>query len=240
VLPVAADGRLKPFSTFLQHTGSSVNQRRQSGPHAHSVNLDPANRFALVADLGLDKVFVYRFEPRQGQLLPHDPQSFDTAPGAGPRHLAFHPSGRYAYVINEMASTVTALRWDGASGELGEIQSVSTRPDGFAGDNSTAEVVVSPDGKFLYGSNRGHDSLAIFAIDQASGRLTPVGHQPTLGKTPRNFAIDPTGEYLLAANQNSDTIVVFKIDRATGKLTAVGAPLSVPRPVCVRMRLKAS
>jgi len=240
VLPVQADGRLKPSSTFLQHLGSSVNPRRQSGPHVHSVNIDPTNRFALVADLGLDKVFVYRFEAGPGELMPHDPQSFNTAPGAGPRHLAFRPGGAHAYVINEMASTVTALRWDAANGELEEIQTLSTLPPGFVGDNSTAEVVVSPDGRFLYGSNRGHDSLAIFAIDPSSGRLTPVGHQPTLGKTPRNFAIDPSGQYLLAANQNSDTLVVFKVDRASGRLTPVGTPLSVPRPVCVRMRLSAN
>lgn len=236
VLPVQADGRLKTSSTLLQHLGSSVNPRRQAAPHAHSINLDPVNRYALVADLGLDKVFVYRFEAGAGTLLPHDPQSFQTAPGAGPRHLAFRPGGANAYVINEMTSTVTALRWDAANGELTEIQTLSTLPEGFSGDNSTAEVVVSPDGKFLYGSNRGHDSIAIFAIDQASGRLTPVGHQPTLGKTPRNFAIDPSGAYLLAANQGSDTLAVFRIDRATGRLTPVGAPVSVPRPVCVRMK----
>lgn len=236
VLPLQADGRLKTSSTFLQHLGSSVNPRRQAAPHAHSINLDPASRFALVADLGLDKVFVYRFDAGQGALLPHDPQSFKTAPGAGPRHLAFRPGGAHAYVINEMTSTVTALRWDAANGELTEIQTLSTLPEGFAGDNSTAEVVVSPDGKFLYGSNRGHDSLAIFSIDQGSGKLTAVGHQPTLGKTPRNFAVDPTGAYLLAANQNSDTLAAFKIDRASGRLTPVGAPVSVPRPVCVRMK----
>jgi 6-phosphogluconolactonase len=239
VLPLEEDGRLKPASTFLQHLGSSVNPKRQAGPHAHSINLDRANRFAFVADLGLDKVFVYRFEPKRGELLPHDPQSFQTAPGAGPRHVAVSPDGRFVYVINEMALTVSALRYDGEAGALTEVQTVSTLPEGTAADSSysTAEVVVSPDGKFLYGSNRGHDILAIFAIDPASGRLTPVGHQPTLGRTPRNFAIDPTGAYLLAANQNSDTLAVFRIDRGSGKLAPVGTPISVPRPVCVRMRV---
>jgi len=241
VLPVDADGKLKPASTFLQHLGKSANPKRQSGPHAHSVNLDRANRFAFVADLGLDKVFVYRFDAGRGELLPHDPQSFNTAPGAGPRHVAVSPDGGFVYVINEMALTVTALRYDATAGELTEVQTVSTLPEGASGsDYSTAEVVVSPDGKFLYGSNRGHNSLAIFAIDQASGKLSLVGHQPTLGKTPRNFAIDPTGDYLLAANQNSDTLTVFKVDRKSGRLTPVGSPLSVPRPVCVRMRLSAN
>jgi 6-phosphogluconolactonase len=241
VLPVEKDGRLKPASTFLQHIGSSVNPKRQSGPHAHSINLDPANHFAFVADLGLDKVFVYRFDAGRGELLPHDPPSFNAAPGAGPRHLAVSRDGKHVYVINEMAMTVAVLRYDGSAGELSEVQTISTLPEGASGsDYSTAEVVLSPDGKFLYGSNRGHDSLAIFAVDQASGRLARVGQQSTLGKTPRNFAIDPTGQYLLAANQNSDTVVVFKIDRATGKLTPVGEPFSVPRPVCVRMRLAGS
>ena len=154
--------------------------------------------------------------------------------------MAISPDGGFVYVINEMSLTVTALRYDAKAGELTEVQSISTLPEGTTVDStlSTAEVVVSPDGKFLYGSNRGHDSLAIFAIDKSSGRLTLVGHQPTLGKTPRNFAIDPTGAYLLAANQNSDTVAVFKIDRASGKLSAVGTPISVPRPVCVRMRMQ--
>jgi 6-phosphogluconolactonase len=239
VLPIERDGTLKPAVTFLQHLGSSVNPKRQAGPHAHSVNLDRANRHALVADLGLDKLFVYTYNAGRGELLPHEPQSFNAAPGAGPRHVAISPDGKFVYVINEMALTVTALRYDDENGILKQVQSVSTLPEGTPADSSysTAEVVVSPDGKFLYGSNRGHDSLAIFAIDKASGRLSLVGHQPTLGKTPRNFAIDPTGAYLLAANQNSDTIAVFKIDRATGKLTPVGTPISVPRPVCVRMKL---
>lgn len=239
VLPLENDGRLKPASVFLQHLGSSVTPRPQAGPHAHSVNLDAANRFALVADLGLDRVFLYRFDAAAGALIPHEPPSFRTAPGAGPRHLAFARGGTRAYLINEMNSTVMALAYDAADGVLEEIQTLSTLPAGFLGNNSTAEIVVSPDGKFLYGSNRGHDSIAIFAID-AAGRLRLVGHQPTLGRTPRNFAIDPTGDYLLAANQTSDSVVVFRIDRATGRLTPVGTPVFVPRPVCVRMRALAN
>jgi len=239
VLPVEKDGTLKPAVTFLQHLGSGANPKRQAGPHAHSINLDRANRHAFVADLGLDKLFVYTYGAAKGELVPQEPQSFQAAPGAGPRHVAVSPDGEFVYVINEMALTVTALRYDDDSGALKEVQSVSTLPEGTAAssDYSTAEVVISPDGKFLYGSNRGHDSLAIFSRDKSTGKLSLVGHQPTLGKTPRNFAIDPSGAYLLAANQNSDTITVFKIDRATGKLTPVGSPISVPRPVCVRMKL---
>jgi 6-phosphogluconolactonase len=239
VLPIEKDGTLKPAVTFLQHLGSGANPKRQAGPHAHSINLDRANRHAFVADLGLDKLFVYTYGANKGELLPQEPQSFKTAPGAGPRHVAVSPDGEFVYVINEMTLTVTALSYEDDNGSLKEVQTVSTLPEGTpaSSDYSTAEVVISPDGKFLYGSNRGHDSLAIFARDKSSGKLSLVGHQPTLGKTPRNFAIDPTGQYLLAANQNSDTIAVFKIDRATGKLTPAGSPISVPRPVCIRMKL---
>jgi len=233
VLPIEADGRLREASDFVQHTGKSVNPRRQERPHAHSINLDPAGRFAVVADLGLDKILVYKFDAAAGRLTPNDPPHTTVAPGAGPRHFAFHPSGRYAYVINEMNSTVTAFRYDAAAGTLTELQTISTLPDEHKG-NSTAEVVVHPSGKFLYGSNRGHDSLAIFRIDEATGRLSAVGHQPTGGKTPRNFAIDPTGQWLLAENQSSDTIVAFKIDAESGKLTPTGQKLDVPSPVCVR------
>jgi 6-phosphogluconolactonase len=155
------------------------------------------------------------------------------APAAGPRHAAFHPGGRHFYVINELSSTVSAFSYDPATGALSELQTLSTLPAGYAGPSFTAEIAVRPDGKFLYGSNRGHDSIAIFAIDPASGRLTPAGHQSTLGKRPRNFAIDPTGAYLLAANQDSDTIAVFRIDKTSGGLTAVGAPVGVPRPVSI-------
>jgi 6-phosphogluconolactonase len=233
VLPVQADGRLAPASSSQKHEGHGVNPRRQTRPHAHSINLDAANRFAFAADLGLDKLLVYRYDAAKGTLAPDQPVS--VAPGAGPRHFTFHPDGRHAYVINEMYSTVTAFDYNAEKGALAEIQTVGTLPKDFEDENSTAEVVVRPDGKFLYGSNRGHDSIAIFAIDAASGKLTAAGHQPTLGKEPRNFAIDPSGSFLLAANQNSDTLVVFRIDGASGHLTPVGAPVSVPRPVCVRM-----
>lgn len=239
VLPIAGDGRLGPASSFVQHAGSSVNPRRQEAPHAHSINLDAANRFAVVADLGLDKVLVYRFDPRNRTLTPNEPPSTSVAPGAGPRHFAFHPGGQWAYVINELDSTLTAFTYGPERGVLKKRQTVSTLPSGFDGQSTTAEVQVHPSGRFLYGSNRGHDSLAMFSIDDRTGELQPLGHQSTLGKTPRNFGIDPTGRYLLAANQATDTIVIFAIDSETGTLSPTGSALDVPSPVCVKMMVAA-
>ncbi len=236
VVPVGDDGRLAAPTAFIQHRGSSVNASRQEAPHAHSINLDPANKFAVAADLGLDKILVYRFDAERGLLTPNTPPAASVAPGSGPRHFAFHPTGRFAYVINEMTLTVTAFQYDAERGELKEVQTISTLPPGTVNQGySTAEVQVHPSGKFLYGSNRGHDTLAIFAIDEATGRLTPVGHQPTGGKTPRNFGIDPTGRFLLAANQDSDTVVAFRVDLQSGRLTPTGAKIEVPKPVCVKM-----
>lgn len=232
-LPIEEDGRLGPPGSVIQHQGRGPNPRRQEGPHAHSINVDPTGRFALAADLGCDKVFVYRLDAAAGRLVPHDPPAVALAPGAGPRHLAFHPSGRFAYVINELDSTVTALSYDAAAGRLTVLASVSTLPADFSGTNTTADVHVHPTGKFLYGSNRGHDSIAIFAIG-VDGTLRLLGHQSTRGKTPRNFALDPTGRYLLAANQDSDTVAVFRINAQTGLLSPVGEPVAVPRPVCIR------
>jgi 6-phosphogluconolactonase len=233
-LPIGPDGRLAPAASAIQHQGKSVNPQRQEGPHAHSINLDPKNRFAVAADLGLDEVLVYRFDPDKKSLTPNDPPAAAVAPGAGPRHFAFHPGGKFAYVINEIGNTITAFDYDGEAGVLKEMQSISTLPDDFNGTSYTAEVVAHPSGKFLYGSNRGHDSIAMFSIDQDTGRLTSLGQEPTGGKTPRNFAIDPTGAYLLAENQDSGTITVFRIDQESGRLTATGHSLEVPRPVCVR------
>ena len=233
-LPIARDGRLGPAASVVQHKGSSANKRRQSGPHAHSINLDAANRFAFAADLGADKLFVYRFDPAAGTLKPHDPPAVTLAPGAGPRHFAFHPGGRFAYVINELHSTVTAMAYDRQAGTLTELHTVTTLPGDFTGPNSTAEVQVHPSGRFVYGSNRGHDSLAIFAVDAKTGRLKPLGHQSVGGRTPRNFGIDPTGRYILAANQNSNTVVVFRVDPATGRLTPNGSRITVSSPVCVK------
>jgi 6-phosphogluconolactonase len=235
VLPIEADGKLGKATGFVQHQGSGADPRRQKEPHAHSINLDAGNRFAFVADLGLDKVLVYRFDPAKGTITPNDPPAASVAPGSGPRHFAFHPNGRNAYVINEMKNTVTAFSYNPEHGVLKELQTVPTLPKDFKGTSSTAEVVVHPSGKFLYGSNRGHNSIVIFSIDPKSGELTTVGHQTSQIKTPRNFAIDPTGTYLLVANQDGDSIVVFRIDPKTGELKPTGNVAEVPVPVCLRM-----
>src|SRR5262249_1885756 len=236
VLPIGSDGRLRPASAFVQHTGSSVNPQRQAAPHAHSINVDPDNRFAYVADLGLDKVLSYRFDAAAGSLLPGDPPFVAVDPGAGPRHFAIHQSGRFAYVINEMACTITVFTRDVKSGSLTAVQTVSTLPadQQVRSGYSTADVQVHPNGRFLYGSNRGHDSLVVFAIDHASGRLTYVEHQPTGGNTPRAFGIDPGGTLLLAANQRSNNVVAFRIDPQSGRLTPTGQTIEIGSPVCVK------
>lgn len=234
VLPLEEDGRLREASSFVQHKGSSVNPKRQQGPHAHSVNLSADNRFAVVADLGLDQVLVYRFDAVKGTITPNEPPFTAVKPGSGPRHFAFHPQGKFAYVINELASTVTAFAYDAARGVLKEVQTITTLPADFSGVNYCAEVQVHPSGKFVYGSNRGHNSIAVFRVDAKKGTLTPVEQTPTQGKTPRNFGIDPTGTWLLAAHQDSDNVVAFRIDAKTGRLTPTGQTLEVGAPVCVK------
>jgi 6-phosphogluconolactonase len=235
VLPLGKDGELRAASSFVQHTGSSTDSRRQEAPHAHGIYLDSANRFAFVPDLGLDKVLIYRFDAKKGVLTPNSAAWASVAPGSGPRHFAFRPDGRFGYVINEMLCTVTAFSYDSKRGVLNEVQTVSTLPDtervkaGF----STAELVAHPSGKFLYGSNRGHDTLVVYAIDRKSGKLTLVEHTSTQGKIPRSFGIDPTGVWLLAANQNSDNVVVFRIDPKTGRLALTGQSVEVGAPVSV-------
>jgi 6-phosphogluconolactonase len=238
-LPISADGRLEAETSFIQHHGSGANPKRQESPHAHSINLDAGNHFAIAADLGLDQVLIYRFEADAGKLTPNEPAFVKVAPGSGPRHFAFHPSGRFGYVINEMANTVVAFAYDPAQGSLTEIQTISTLPADFKGRSYTAEVQVHPSGKFLYGSNRGHNSIAIFAIDPETGKLTAAAFEPTRGKNPRNFAIDPTGAFLLAENQDSNTIVVFRIDPQTGSLRPTGQTVSLGKPVCIKMIPKA-
>ena len=235
VLPIAQDGSPQPTTGFVQHTGSSVNVQRQKAPHAHSIDLDPEGRYAYVADLGLDKVLIYRYDASKGTLTPADPPFAAVEPGSGPRHVAIHQSGRFAYVINEIVLTVTAFARDAASGALKTLQTISTLPDGVKAEPaySTAELTMHPSGRFLYGSNRGHDSITVYAVDQSSGRLTFVQNEPTGGSTPRSFGIDPSGRWLLAANQRSDSVVVFRIDQTSGRLTSTGTRISVGAPVCV-------
>ena len=234
VLPIEADGRLVSPSSVIQHSGSSADPNRQEGPHAHSIILDQANRYAFAADLGLDQVLAYRFDAAEGLLTPHEPLSASMAAGAGPRHLAFHPSERFLYVINELNSTVTAFRYDAASGVLDELQTVPTLPTGFSEENYPSEALVHPSGKVLYGSNRGHDSIAIFQIGE-DGTLTPAGHQPSGGKWPRNFALDPSGTWMIVGNQDSDNVLFFRVDGESGALTPAGQTLEAPIPICFRM-----
>ncbi len=234
VFAVRRDGRLSSATDVVQHHGSSVNKEHQGGPHAHCLILDHANRYAFAADLGLDKVLIYRFDARAGKLTPGKEPWAQLKPGAGPRHFTFHPNGRYAYVINELDSTLTAFSYDAVNGTLHSMQTVSALPKDFSGNNDCADLHVSPSGKFLYGSNRGHNSVVVFAINESTGKLTYLEHTATQGKTPRNFAVDPTGRFLLVANQESDTVVTLRIDRVTGRLKPTGHVAEVPTPVCLK------
>ncbi len=234
VLPIQPGGRLGESTAFVQHQGSSVNPQRQAGPHAHCAGPSPDNRFLLAADLGLDQILVYRFDAAKGTLAPNDPPFAAVTPGAGARHFAFHPNRQWIYVVNELANTVTAFRYGEAKGTLSEFQTVQTLPKDFTGRSSSAEVAVDRAGRFLYSSNRGHDSIAVFAIDPKKGALTPVEHVSTQGKTPRNFAIDPTGRYLFAANQDSHNIALFRANEKTGRLTPTGTVIEdAPEPTMV-------
>lgn len=232
-LPIDADGKLGKVSVSLQHHGSSVNPDRQAGPHAHQILPDPANRFALGCDLGLDKVFVYRLDPAQARLTPNAPPFFSVTPGSGPRHITFAGSGRVAYLINEMGSSLKVLDYDANAGVLSEIQTISTLPKDFKGQNIAAEVQVHPSGSFVYASNRGHDSIAVFAADSASGRLKLLEHVSCGGKTPRHFTFDPTGHWLLVENQDSNNIVVFRADAQSGHLEPTGERVQLGAPVCL-------
>jgi 6-phosphogluconolactonase len=235
VLPVRSDGSLEEASQVIQHRGSGGDPERQSGPHAHSVTLDPSNRFAYVPDLGLDRLMVYRFD--RGKLTPHDQPWLQTESGAGPRHFVFHPHGGFAYLINELDSTIISLEHEKSSGALEPVQTVTTLPESFQGISTCADIMVEPSGQFLYASNRGHDSIAIFRIDSRNGTLKLVDHESTRGKTPRNFTIDPSGTFLFAANQDTDNIVCFRIDRRNGRLEPCGQ-FSAPTPVCLKILQK--
>ena len=235
VLPREEDGSLKEASCVIQHEGSSVDPKRQAGPHAHAVELSPDNRYAFVPELGGDKVMIYVLDAVAGKLTPNPNQPFiKMKPGAGPRQLVMHPNGKLAFLINELNSTMTSYCYDPDKGTLTEIETLSTLPADFKGESTCAEVQVHPSGRFLYGSNRGHDSIVIYGVDPASGGLTLVGHELTRGKIPRNFAVHPSGAFLAAANQESDNVVMFRIDSATGKLTPTGNVVEAGTPICVR------
>jgi 6-phosphogluconolactonase len=231
VFPIKADGSLGAAADFVQHHGHGPNAERQEAPHVHSVVLSPDNRFAYVNDLGLDEVLVYKFDSATGKLAPNDPPFAKVDPGAGPRHFALSPAGKFAYVVDEMGRTVTVFSNDAAAGKLEKLQTISTLPKDFTDRNDDAEIAVHPSGRFLYASNRGHDSVAVFTIDPGKGTLTLVQFASTEGKEPRGMAIGPTGKLLFAANQKSDNIVVFRIDQKTGRLTPTGQVLEVPTPV---------
>lgn len=239
MLPILEDGSLAPATSIVQHSGTGPNPQRQEQPHTHSVFIDHENRHALVSDLGIDKVMVYQLDLANGKLQPNQPPFAQVTGGSGPRHLDFHPSGRFVYLINEMGNTITAFRYDGEKGELHEIQTVDTLPSDFSGESTCADIHVDPAGKFVYGSNRGHDSLVIFAIDPSTGKLSYVGHESTRGKTPRNFGIEPNGNFLLAANQDSHTVITYRIDKQSGKLGYLSTT-EVPMPVCIKFLRKAS
>jgi 6-phosphogluconolactonase len=236
---VGADGRLGAASKD-QHTGKGPNAERQEGAHAHSTDFVSDDRLLLSCDLGNDRIYVYDHDPRAGAIAAHKPAFVALEPGSGPRHLAVHPSKRYVYVLTELTSHVAMFSWNPATGTLVQRQSIPTVPVGTPPSNSTAEIVVHPNGRYVYASNRGHDSIAVFSVDARNGRLTGIGNTPTGGNVPRNFAIDASGRWLLAANQRSDSIVTFAIDQSTGALTPNGAVTKVPRPVCIAIVPSAS
>jgi 6-phosphogluconolactonase len=232
VFPILADGKIGDATAFVRHRGSSVDPERQEGPHAHAIAMSPDNRFAIVADLGLDELFVYPFDAAHGTL--GAPRTIKTDPGVGPRHLTFSTSGKFVYVINEMRSSVTAYSYDVSDGAMAPLQSISSLPSSFHGKNTAGEVVLHPSGKFLYASNRGEDnSIAAFAVDPQKGTLTLIEFVPTQGATPRNFAIDPSGKWLLAANQDSNNVVAFRIDTKSGRLTPADKSIEVKSPTIV-------
>jgi 6-phosphogluconolactonase len=233
VVPIGADGRLQRSVVQVRDEGSSVDRTRQEGPHAHCVRFHPFAKWAVMADLGTDHVIVLdaRHLGLEKAVVPRETLSL--APGTGPRHVAFARDGKTLYVLGELASTITVFDFDTESGKSSQVQSVSTLPKGTKVTNHTAEIVAHPSGKYVYASNRGHDSIAAFAIDHENGKLTPIGHTPTGGKTPRNFNISPNGKFLVAANQETNNLVVFRVDEGSGKLTPTGKTVNVPAPVCV-------
>lgn len=233
---IKEDGSVSPEVSFFQHEGSGADPKRQAGPHAHSVNFSPDNRYAFACDLGLDKVLIYKADPASGKLTPNDPPFAKTPAGGGPRHLAFHPSGKYVFVNNEMGMSETVFAYNAEKGALTEVETVSTLPEADRGKKglSTAESVAHPNGRVVYVSNRTHDTIAVFACDPATGKLTLLQNVPVEGKIPRNICLDPTGKWLIAAHQDSATAALFKVDQDSGKLTFTGTKVNVPGSICVR------
>lgn len=233
-LPVKDDGSLGEAGSFIQHKGSSVDPARQKGPHAHCIVISPDNRFAFAADLGLDQVLGHRLDAGKAKLSANRPAFVKTPPGAGPRHLTFHPKGKHVYVINELSNSVTCFAYEPESGSLTPKQTISTLPQDFTGKSYCADLKITPDGRFLYGTNRGHDSIASYRIGD-DGTLTLLTIEPSLGKGPQNLAITHDGKLLLCANMPGNNVVVFRIDAQTGRLTSVGSPLALPSPSCIRI-----
>jgi 6-phosphogluconolactonase len=235
VLPVGADGAVSPACAVIRHVGSGPDPERQDGPHAHCVALDPSGRFALVAELGLDRIMVYGFDAAAGLLAPNARQPWiAAAPAAGPRQAVFHPGGRFVYAVNELDSTVSAYGFDPQAGTLRALRTLSALPTGVAGRNHCAELQIHPAGRFLYVSNRGHDSIAVFALDPADGAIEPRGHVASGGRTPRHVCLAPDGDFLVAANQDSDRVVLFAIDPANGMPVPTGHAVRIGSPVCAR------
>ena len=235
VLPSAADGGIGPAACSVAHQGSGPNTARQEAPHPHCAIISPDNRFVLVADLGIDRIVVYAFDATTGQLTPAPAPFVQSAPGNGPRHLVFAPDGRSVFATNELASSVSAFAWNPATGALTNVQTASTLPPEGHPDNTCSDIGISADGRFLYAANRGHHSIACFAVEAGSGRLAAIGHCPIFGDTPRQFSIDLSGNFLLITNQNSDQVSVLKRDPATGLLSGSGQQGAVGRPMCVKL-----
>ena len=233
---IKEDGSVSPEVSFFQHEGSGADPKRQAGPHAHSMNFSPDNRYAFACDLGLDKVLIYKVDTASGKLTPNDPPFAKTPAGGGPRHLAFHPSGKFVFVNNEMGMSETVFAYDAEKGALTAVETVSTLPEADRGKKglSTAESVAHPNGRVVYVSNRTHDTIAVFACDPATGKLTLLQNVPVEGKIPRNICLDPTGKWLIAAHQDSATAALFKVDQDSGKLTFTGTKVNVPGSICVR------
>jgi 6-phosphogluconolactonase len=231
---IKSDGSIGERASFIQNEGSSADKSRQKGPHAHSANISPDNRFLVLADLGLDKLLVFKLDPATAKLTPNDPPFASVKPGSGPRHFVFSPDSKFGYVINEMGNIIIGFSFDKQKGSLKEIQTVSTLPDDFKGsNNSTAEIAISSDGRFLYGSNRGVGTIAVYSVDKNTGMLAKIQDAATGGTTIRSFGIDPTGEFVLAGLQEKNTVVEFRRDKSTGKLTLTGEKVDTPTPVCV-------